>query len=102
RDRTELANATALSNGTNNLTRVLGPSIRGVLTGIPFAGLSGVFFLIAASYGWAVFSILRIPVRGERVEAPRGTMFHEMTAGLRAIWREPSLRIFMTVGFIPL
>lgn len=98
----QFANALAINNGTMNLTRVLGPAVAGLLIATPLVGMTGVFYMVAAGYAWAVLTIWRIPVAGEPVRAPRGSVLQEATAGLVTVWQHPRLRVLMTIGFIPL
>ena len=60
-DREQLTNAVMLSNMSAQVTRVIGPGIAGVLIGISFVGVVGVYYLSALLSVGAVFLSLTLP-----------------------------------------
>jgi len=96
-----LANAIALNSAGMNLSRVLGPSIAGVLIAIPFVEVTGVFYLIAACYIWVWWSVFRVQNPG-RPEGRRRGVTRGISDGFGYVSRRPALRALMSLGFVPL
>src|ERR687885_625375 len=63
--RSDLTAALALNNAGMNASRVIGPSLAGVLIAVPWFGVTGVFFLRVFAFAWVLFTLLQIPIRGE-------------------------------------
>lgn len=97
----KLANALALNNAGMNLTRVLGPSIAGVLIAIPFVEVQGIFYLIALCYLWVWWSIYRVQNPGRAEGQPRG-VGRSIRDGFAYIVARPQLLALVSLGFIPL
>jgi MFS family permease len=102
--RTELTSALALNNAAMNASRVIGPSLAGVLIALPWFGVKGVYFLRIVAFVWVMFLLLQIPIRGEpeaRAAISGGMerlhdLGAQLTTGLRYIWRhETLLSLFM-------
>src|SRR5947209_3026085 len=98
--RHDLTSALALNNAGMNASRVLGPSLAGVLIAVPWFGVRGVYFLRVLAFAWVLFTLLQIPILGEP-EARRITsggierlrdLGGQLTSGLRYIWRHETLR----------
>lgn len=97
--RHDLTSALALNNAGMNASRVLGPSLAGVLIAVPWFGVRGVYFLRVLAFAWVLFTLLQIPILGEP-EARRATsggmerlrdLGVQLTSGLRYIWRYETL-----------
>src|SRR5919199_1323661 len=91
--------ALVLNNAGMNASRVLGPSLAGVLIAVPWFGVKGVYFLRVLAFAWVLFTLLQIPILGEP-EARRTTaggmerlrdLGGQLTSGLRYIWRHETL-----------
>jgi MFS family permease len=102
--RQDLTSALALNNAGMNASRVIGPSLAGVLIAVPWFGVKGVYFLRVAAFAWVMFSLLQIPILGEpEARGYRSTgaerfrdLGGQLTSGLRYIWRhETLLSLFM-------
>jgi MFS family permease len=102
--RTELTSALALNNAAMNASRVIGPSLAGVLIALPWFGVKGVYFLRIIAFVWVMFLLLQIPIRGEpeaRAAVSGGMerlrdLGAQLTTGLRYIWHhETLLSLFM-------
>src|SRR5438067_10195130 len=85
----DLKNAIALNSATLNLTRVLGPTVGGVL--IATIGVAGVFYLNAASFLAVLYAlaVMRFPEFVPRVH--RGVLV-DLTGGLRYLAGHAVLR----------
>jgi MFS family permease len=102
--REELTSALALNNAGMNASRVIGPSLAGILIAVPWFGVKGVYFLRVFAFVWVMFTLLQIPIRGEPEVHGRGGTGSErmrefgaqLTSGLRYIWnRETLLSLFL-------
>src|SRR5438094_12558 len=92
--RHDLTSALALNNAGMNASRVIGPSLAGVLIAVPWVGVKGVYFLRVLAFAWVLFSLLQIPILGEpeaRASVASGMerireLGGQLTSGLRYIW----------------
>jgi MFS family permease len=97
--RVDLTNALALNNAGMNASRVIGPSLAGVLIAVPWFGVKGVYFMRVLAFAWVLYTLLRIPIRGDpepRDEVVRGwqrfrELGEQLTSGLRYIWHHETL-----------
>jgi MFS family permease len=71
--------AAALNTTAANFSRVVGPSVAGLLLSVPAVGVSGVFFTMMLMYGLVMATLTRIPrsVVPSRAHGP---------TGLAAVW----------------
>jgi MFS family permease len=84
--RDDLTSALALNNAGMNASRVIGPSIAGVLIAVPWFGVEGVFFVRVIAFVFVLYTLLRIPIRGEPEGARRADV--DGTARMRRIGDE--------------
>ena len=97
--RRDLTSALALNNAGMNASRVIGPSIAGILIAVPWFGIKGVYFLRVLAFVWVMFTLLQIPIRGEpEQQASKASGMDrvrdfgvQLTSGLRYIWRHETL-----------
>ena len=59
--RPQLANAAALNNAGQNLCRVAGPALAGMLMAVPWIGIGGAFLAMAGMYVLALAVLFRLP-----------------------------------------
>src|SRR3990170_4800954 len=97
----ELMNAVALNNAAMNMTRIVGPSLAGVLIALPFVGLTGSFYVTAALYLVVVLTLLRIPPTGSAAGRARRPVREDMAAGVRYISGQPLLLTLMGLALVP-
>jgi len=97
--REDLTSALALNNAGMNASRVIGPSLAGVLIAVPWFGVRGVFFVRVIAFAWVLYTILKIPILGEPEarEARLGwervrDLGMQLTSGLRYIWGHQTLQ----------
>ena len=81
-----------------NLTRVVGPSLAGVLLAISFVGPAGTYFVMAAIFVIVVATLLQLPPTRSSASAG-ANVFAEIGAGLRHIRESPRLLRLVT-GFV--
>jgi MFS family permease len=99
--REDLTSALALNNAGMNASRVIGPSLAGILIGVPWFGVKGVYFVRILAFAWVLYTLLRIPLVGEP-EARRARALGlterardfaaQLTSGLRYISHHKTLR----------
>ncbi len=97
--RKDLTSALALNNAGQNASRVIGPSVAGILIAVPWFGVEGVYFLRVVAFIWVIFTLLQIPIRGEPEQeqaAASGVdrlkdIGDQLTSGLRYIWHHETL-----------
>src|SRR5262249_3875834 len=98
--REGLTSALALNNAGMNASRVIGPSLAGVLIAVPWFGVRGVYFLRVLAFIWVLALLLQVPILGH--PAPRAASTsgvqrfrdfgEQLTSGLRYIWRHETLQ----------
>jgi MFS family permease len=100
--RENLANGVALNNACTNMTRIVGPGIAGPLIAVPFFGVGGVYFLMAASYFIASFSVRSLPAPAPRQAHEQGSMLAEIGAAMNHIRSSPVLPTLILFAFVPI
>ena len=89
-DRDHLTNAVMLSNMSAQVTRVIGPGVAGVMIGIAFIGVVGVYYLSAALSVGAVFLSLTLPSSPPARRRDSGP-FEDLAEGIRYTRANPEL-----------
>ena len=106
--RRMLRSAIALNMTGFNLSRVVGPSVAGLLLSVPMLGLAAVYVVMAALNGVALASLsalrrqhalARPAVTREPVARVSG--WAQLTEGLRYVVSVPILRTLLLMGLIP-
>jgi MFS family permease len=97
--RENVANAVALNSAGQNSTRVLGPSLAGVLIGV--IGTAGCFFLQAVSLVWAAALSFRMRITSARANRARASAVANLTEGFRYILGSPKLTGLIGLAAIP-
>lgn len=103
-----LGNAIALNASGRNLTRIVGPSLAGILIGLPMFGNSGAFDAVAIAYLIAAVLLFRLELHGEtekqataQTSRRRAVGFAEMSSGFRYILSDQRLLLLVMLGFVP-
>src|SRR5262249_28730098 len=97
--RHKLMNAVSLQMGGMNLTRVIGPTIAGLLIG-PL-GLGAVWAIEVSLFPIATLSILPLPSHGMTGAASNGeAMLSQMAEGFRYIGRTPLIKILQLSALV--
>jgi MFS family permease len=98
--REDLPSAVALNSAQLNLSRVIGPTIGGLLFGV--IGIAGCYFLNSASYLVVIASLwmLRMPP----LRAPDGLnardVWRQLVAGVRYVRRRPRVQALLCVAAV--
>ncbi len=87
--REDLANAVALNAAGQNSTRVVGPSLAGVL--IAAVGVSGTFAVAAALQILALMWTARLPAGASERTARGGSLRSNLMVGIRVVGSDPFL-----------
>ncbi len=108
----KLMNAIALNNAGMNLTRIGGPSLAGLLIGVSWFDIQGVFYLQAALNIVALSLLFAMPAVDKRHGAAAGpqarsdgrrsTMTEDLVAGLRYVRGSPVLLTLLMMGIMPM
>src|SRR5690606_6529394 len=85
--REDLLNAISLNSIAFNGAAVLGPSFVGAL--VPFIGISGFFFINAASYLAVVISLWRMDLPEQAPKKPAQNMWRDLIGGVRYVISRP-------------
>ncbi|MGH9173332.1 MAG: MFS transporter, partial [Vicinamibacterales bacterium] len=88
-ERADLANAVALNAAGQNATRVVGPSLAGLL--IAVIGIAGTFAIAAAMQLLALYWTIQLPRRASEKTARSGSLWSSLTLGLRVVAKDPFL-----------
>ena len=89
-DTSHLTNAIMLSNMSAQVTRVIGPAVAGVMIGIAFIGVVGVYYLSAALSVIAVFLSLTLPSSPPARRRDTGPL-EDLAEGVRYTRANPEL-----------
>lgn len=96
----DLLNAVALNSAAFNLTRIVGPSLGGLL--IAWFGVANNFILQAVVYAGVVAMIMMMHVpaliRGGMKKSVRG----DLAEGLRYVWTDSAVLTLMVLALIPM
>lgn len=95
----DLMNAIALNSAAFNMTKVIGPSIGGLL--IALFGASGNFFVQGAAYAGVLLSIYWMTVPANSTDARRSSALANLKEGLMYVWSNPTVFALMTSALIP-
>ena len=98
-ERADIANAVALNSAGQNATRVVGPSIAGVL--IATIGVSETFAVAAALQAIALIWTWRLPPNASDSTARSGRVWESLTLGLRIVSQSPFLTALIVLALAP-
>jgi MFS family permease len=97
--RDRLMNAVALNNAGMNFSRVIGPSIAGLL--IAVIGPGEVYVLMVLMYAFVVFSLTRIPQSGAPVGTNRPPPLRSLADGLGYVRANSIVFTLLVLAFAP-
>lgn len=97
-EEAQVPNALALESTARNLNRVFAPAVAGMMIAVnpTFA-----FYAMAAAYGAAVLTLMRLPT-GLRGDGERSGPFAAMMVGFRYIFDRPALIALLLLAYIPI
>lgn len=94
-----IMNAVSLNNSGMNLTRILGPSMAGVL--IIFMGTAGVFYLISGAYLFAALWLRPVGAGSTASRRSGQKVTTDIVDGLAYVSREPTLLGLVVMAVLP-
>jgi MFS family permease len=94
-DPVDLPNAIALNSTMVNASRILGPSLGGLI--IAAVGEGWCFMIDAISYVAVIGSLLAMRLSSDTPRAERGSMLEELRTGFRYVAGFPPVRIALTL-----
>ena len=95
----DLMNAVALNSAAFNLTKVIGPSLGGLL--IALFGAAGNFFVQGGAYIAVLLSIYWMRVPRTPADARRSSAVDNLKEGLVYVWSNPTVFALMTAALVP-
>jgi MFS transporter, DHA1 family, staphyloferrin A biosynthesis exporter len=97
--REALMNAMALNSAGFNVTRIVGPSLAGLI--IATIGIAGNFSLQAFAYLGVAAMVWQMRVPAHAHTAPTVSIRANLAEGARYVWHHPTLRAQMTLALVP-
>jgi predicted MFS family arabinose efflux permease len=97
--RSALMNALALNSAGFNVTRIVGPSLAGLL--IAAIGIAGNFYLQAMAYVGVTMMVWQMNIPPMESTARDVSVRRNLAEGARYVWRHPTLRAQMTLALVP-
>ncbi|MDA1095618.1 MAG: MFS transporter [Acidobacteria bacterium] len=99
--QSELMNAIALNNMAMNATRIIGPTIAGVV--IAVWDIEAAYYLQSFLYLFVIYFMLRLPASTGHLKNAdkRRSVAAEIGEGLRYVRNSPTLRLLILMAFIP-
>ncbi len=99
--REDMPNAIALNNAGFNASRIIGPSVAGLLIALPWFGVNGIYYIRILTFSWVLYSMLKIPITGHPApQDKRGTLWEQMTVGYRFILKNETLMTLFLFAFV--
>ncbi|MCX6021968.1 MAG: MFS transporter [Chloroflexi bacterium] len=98
--RHDLANAVALNSAGFNMSRILGPSLGGLL--ILWFGAAGNFFVQSVGYVMVTLMVFLTTIPpGAPAAARQQSVANNMAEGARWVWANPLMRMLMMMALVP-
>ena len=97
--REDLMNAVALNSAGFNVTRIIGPSLAGLL--IAGIGIAGNFYLQALAYVGVAAMVWQMNIPAIPSASRDVSVGRNLAEGARYVWRHPTLRTQMALALIP-
>jgi MFS family permease len=95
-----LMNAIALGSGTMNLSRIVAPSLAGLLV-VPI-GVGGGYLVTLIGNALAVLLFLGVPAQGKGGGPPRRSFFGDMADGVSYLRANRLLLLLLAAGIVPM
>lgn len=97
--REDLMNAVALNSAAFNFTKIIGPSLGGVL--IVWFGLAGNFYVQSGAYLMVLWMIYNMHVPPMARETKRSSVLTHLREGFGYVWKNPIVLALMIVSLVP-
>jgi MFS family permease len=97
--REDLINAVALNSVANNVTKVMGPVLGGLL--IALFGPSGNFFVQGLAYAGVLIMVYCMEVPQTPEQASQSSMFANMKEGLSYVWSNSLVLALILTALVP-
>jgi MFS family permease len=95
-----LLNAVSLSNSSNNLTRIIGPALAGML--ITVIDTAGVFYFISGCYLLSVLCVYRVNLTTLPSRKEPKSIMGDIIGGLKYAAKEPTMLGLLIIIIMPL
>jgi MFS family permease len=92
----QLPSAIALNSMSMNSSRIIGPSLAGLLIGA--IGIAGCLFLQAVGYVWSIFNVLAIQVPGQDQKARKASIMQNLLEGFRYCYEEKTVFAMLSLA----
>jgi len=94
--------AAALNTMAPNFSRVIGPSVAGVMLATPWIGISGVFLTMVVLYAIVIASLFKLPASTRRPQTSggAGAVWESLLEGFRYILGSPIHRGLLAAAFL--
>lgn len=97
--KSDLMNAVALNSSAFNLTKIIGPSLGGLL--ILWFGVAGNFFVQGLAYAGVLLAMHWIVIPPTSDEARRSSALSNLKEGWLYVWSNPVVFALMTAALVP-
>lgn len=97
--REAIGNAVVLQQLSMNSTRVIGPSLAGLMIALPFVGIAGVYYFTTAGFCIAMLSMLRLPPGNPRPRTNNNSAMRDLVDGLRYVGNRRSILLLILASF---
>ena len=97
-----LMNAIALGGAALNGSRVLGPPLAGVMIGVTWIGVGGVYAIMAAMFVLVFISFFRLREPPGRIDKEGVTGYRAMIDGISYIRHSPVLPVLLALSLAPI
>ena len=98
-ERHDLANAIALNAAAQNATRVIGPSLAGIMLGL--LGVPATFALAALLQAFALMATAQLPPVAAEASGRGSTVWASLATGLRVVGSSPLLIALIVLALAP-
>jgi MFS family permease len=95
----DLMNAVALNSAAFNMTKVIGPSLGGIL--IVVSGVAGNFFIQGLTYAGVLLFVYWMVVPATPAEARLSSPLANLKEGLVYVWSNPMVFALMSAALVP-